>query len=199
MKNTIVALTLAALWIPAAADAQTRTSSVVGFGGMTFGTTAVDSAFGGGIAVSLGDHVQLIGEVGRIRNVMPSTLDTVFDLLPIGLRTSALTGEGGVRFLSGRGPVRGYVEGTAGAARLSTRLSGATGIADAAVNAGLQFLDTTQPLVGAGGGVILQGGPLVVDLGYRYKRILDTGPSLAALGGGSLDLSQVRVGVGFSF
>jgi opacity protein-like surface antigen len=56
-------------------------------------------------------------------------------------------------------------------------------------------------MVGAGGGVIVQGGPLSVDLGYRYKRILaDSGLATAfALGTDGFTVNQVRVGLGVRF
>jgi hypothetical protein len=59
----------------------------------------------------------------------------------------------------------------------------------------------TGPIVGAGSGVILQGGPVSVDLGYRYKRILAGSglTSVFALGDDGLSVNQVRVGLGFRF
>jgi hypothetical protein len=64
------------------------------------------------------------------------------------------------------------VETTAGFARLTTGFTGAGSTADSIVNTGLRFLDRTEPMLGAGGGVLVQGGPLVVDLGDRYEKIL---------------------------
>ena len=56
-------------------------------------------------------------------------------------------------------------------------------------------------LLGVGGGVMLNGGPVVVDAGYRYKKIA-AGNSLASaltLGNNGIEVNQVRVGVGFRF
>jgi opacity protein-like surface antigen len=52
-----------------------------------------------------------------------------------------------------------------------------------------------------GGGVILQGGPVAVDPGYRYKRIFssNTLSTVFALGDDGFDVHQARVGVGFRF
>jgi opacity protein-like surface antigen len=49
--------------------------------------------------------------------------------------------------------------------------------------------------------VIVQGGPLAIDVGYRYKRILAGGAVSQAftLGGGAYEVNQVRVGIGFRF
>jgi opacity protein-like surface antigen len=56
-------------------------------------------------------------------------------------------------------------------------------------------------LLGVGAGVMLQGGPLLVDAGYRYKKIA-AGNSIASaltLSGDAIDVNQFRVGVGIRF
>lgn len=200
-RNTIAVLALVfACALPAAADAQTRNSMAEGFGGLTFGTTASDSTFGGTVAVGLTDHLQIIGEAGHIRDVKPSLLDSVLDLTPLNVRVSAFYGEGGVRVIaSPYSAVRPYAEATAGMARLSTNFDG-IGRIDPVAGAVLGFFDRTEPLLGVGGGVMLQGGPLLVDFGYRYKKVM-AGDSLQSLlnGGRDLESSQVRVGVGVRF
>jgi opacity protein-like surface antigen len=62
------------------------------------------------------------------------------------------------------------------------------------------MLSSTDPILGVGGGVLLRGGPLVVDLGYRYKQVRE-GASLASLlsVGDNLRAHQVRLGVGVRF
>lgn len=51
-----------------------------------------------------------------------------------------------------------------------------------------------------GGGVQLQLGPVLLDAGYRYKRILGNGTLDRVLtGGDNINLNQVRMGVGFRF
>lgn len=183
------------------ARAQTRGGQVEGFGGMTFGQTASAPTFGGSVAFPLADHVQLIGEAGRLDDVKASLLDVVTELTPFDVRLAAWYGEGGVRFIaSPRSAVRPYAEATAGAARLVPRAGGAGSLTGVA-NTAFAFLSTTEPLFGAGAGVILQGGPVIVDAGYRYKRI-GSGNALASalsLGGGPIEVNQVRVGVGFRF
>jgi opacity protein-like surface antigen len=44
-------------------------------------------------------------------------------------------------------------------------------------------------------------GPAVVDLGYHYKRILNNNPidQVLTLGSGSINVNEVRVGVGVRF
>ena len=187
-----------ALCVPAAAAAQN--AQFGGFGGVTFGDVTNSTTFGAGIAVPLSDNLQIIGEGGRMTNLTPSLLDPLFDLSPVDVHVSAWYGEGGLRFI---GPshraVRPYAEATAGFARLSAGVDGIGSTADAIVDAALGFVGKTEPLLGVGGGVIVQGGPLFVDVGYRYKKILAGESIQAALTGGDLSVNQVRVGVGVRF
>jgi opacity protein-like surface antigen len=112
---------------------------------------------------------------------------------------SAWYGEGGLRLISSGGAVRPYVETTVGFARLRTGFTGAGSTADAIGNTALGFLARTEPLLGAGGGVVFQGGPVFLDLGYRYKKILASDSLQSILTGGDISLNQVRVGAGVRF
>lgn len=183
------------------AGAQTRGGHIAGFGGTTFGTTTSAPTFGGSIAVPIGDHVQIVGEGGRLTDIKASLLDTALDFTSVDVGMSAWYAEGGIRVIGSRhSSVRPYVEATAGAARLNPTV-GVDGWLGALTNTGLGFLSRTEPLVGAGGGVILQGGPVVVDVGYRYKKIM-AGSGFAsafALGDNAFDVNQVRVGFGVRF
>ena len=155
--------------------------------------------FGGALTADLTPNIQVIGEVGRMSDIKPPLLD-LLDLTPVDLRVSAWYGEGGVRFIaSPHSAVRPYAEATAGFARLSTGLSGLGGRTDAVIDAGLAFLNRTEPLLGVGGGVLLQGGPLALDLGYRYKKILAGGVASALNGGSDYQINEVRIGLGVRF
>jgi opacity protein-like surface antigen len=198
MRRFVIAATVCVISIALPAAARAQNGQVQGFGGLTFGDVTSSSTFGGGIAIPLGDNVQIVAEGGRMTDVVPSLVGTLVDFTPIDFGVSAYYGEAGVRFLgSSRSAVRPYAEATAGFARLRTNLHG-TG-ADHIVNAALGLFDRNEPLLGVGGGVMLQGGPLVVDLGYRYKKIA-AGDSLQGLiTGGDFSVNQVRVGVGVRF
>ncbi len=198
----LVAAACGVLLFTADGVAQTRGSLVEGFGGMTFGTTTASApTFGGSIALPLGDYLQVVGEAGRLSDVKASPLDLLTDLMPFDVRLSAWYGEGGIRVIGSRhSTVRPYAEATAGVARLNTGIDGG-GRIGAIANAGLSFLGTTEPMFGGGGGVIVQGGPLTFDIGYRYKRI-SAGDGLAtafALGRDAIEINQVRMGLGFRF
>jgi opacity protein-like surface antigen len=200
----MVSATLIVLAVPSVARAQEGNSSVQGFGGLTFGTSSVlgtstASTFGGSIAAGLTPNTQIVGEVGRLSDIKPPLLD-LLDFTPFDLRVSAWYGEAGVRFIaSPHSNVRPYVEATAGMARLNTGLSGFGGRTDAVLDAGLGFLNRTEPLLGVGGGVVVQGGPLALDIGYRYKKIMATGVASAINLRNDYQVNQVRIGLGFRF
>ncbi len=183
-----------------AASAQTS-GAVTGFGGLTVNGSSMQPIFGGNVAYGLTPNIQVVGEVARISDVLPSLVDRLIALTPADLRVSAFYGEGGVRFLTdSRARAAGYVQATAGFARLSTRVSGIPS-ADPYVNAALGFFDRTSPMLGVGGGVLLGMGPAVLDLGYRYNRILNNNPvdQVLMLGNNAISVNQVRIGVGIRF
>lgn len=192
---------LALIVVAAPAHAQALGGQLTGFGGTTFGTTSTAPTFGGNLALPLGDNVQIVGEVGRLDDVTASLLAAALDAVPFGVGMSAWYGEGGIRIIgSRRSAIRPYAEVTGGVARLRPS-TGLDGFAGAITDAGLAFLARNEPLVGAGTGVILQGGPFAVDLGYRYKRIFSRSAisTVFALGDDGFDVHQARVGVGFRF
>ena len=185
------------LAVPGVVSAQE--SLFQGFGGVTFGDVTNSSTFGGSIAIPLSDNLQIIGEGGRMTDVMPSLYYDLLEFTPVEIGVSAWYGEGGLRFIASPGrTIRPYLETTAGFARLNAGFDGA-GRADAIVNTALRFFDRTEPILGAGGGVVVQGGPIFLDLGYRYKKIL-IGDSLQGfLTGGDIGVNQVRFGAGIRF
>jgi opacity protein-like surface antigen len=199
--RTFSAVALFACTLLAASSAAAQDRAQVGaFGGYTFGSTTEATTFGGNVQTPLGSGLEIVGEFGRLEDVMPSTLGTLIDFTPVDLHLSAWYGEAGVRFtVQGYSQVRPYAEATGGFARMHTAFSGA-GAADPFVATALRFLDRTEPMLGVGAGVAFTGGPVTLDLGYRYKRILasDSLPSLL-VAGDDIDVSQVRIGIGFRF
>jgi opacity protein-like surface antigen len=199
----VIAAVTSMLALPASARAQNGQATA--FGGVTFGDVTTSSTFGGNVAVPLVDNVQIVLEGGRMTNVLPSFVNTIIDvavadLTRFDLEVPAWYGEAGVRLI---GPsdrnIRPYVEATGGFARLSIDLSGLDSTAGALTRAALEFLNKTNGMLGAGGGVIFQGGPVVLDLGYRYKKILAGDTIQGALTGGDFSVNQVRAGVGVRF
>jgi opacity protein-like surface antigen len=202
--SVLIALA-AVVAVPATARAQSGNGEVQGFGGLTVGTStfgsAVSSGFGGRVSVGLTDHLQVVGEAGRLANI-ESPLFDVLDFTDIGVNVNAFYGEGGVRLLgaSPRSAVRPYGEATAGFAKLNAGISGLDGVGGGIVDTALSLINTTRPMLGVGGGVLIHGGPVSIDLGYRYKKISAGNAVLATLNEGKdYQINQVRVGVGFRF
>jgi hypothetical protein len=131
-------------------------------------------------------------------DVLPSDVDRFMGFLPIDVHVSTFYAEGGVRLIGSSGrALRPYVDATAGMARLQPRYSGP---GDNFVNVGLEFLDTTEPLLGLGGGVMVHAGPLVIDAGYRFRKIFTESTLASALeAADGLTTSQARLGIGVSF
>jgi opacity protein-like surface antigen len=202
-RLTIASALALCLLAPHMAEAQggagEHAGGIVGFGGMTIDASNSSPNLGGTLTFALTPHVHVVGEVGRLGNVLPSLSDALFSTA--GVRASALYGEGGVRLLvAPRAIVSPYVEATAGVARIdvSTRSLGTIG--DLVVPAALSFVPRTGPVAGAGGGVVLQAGRLMVDVGYRYKQLYPPTAIDVALGlGQELRSHQVRAGVGVRF
>ena len=192
------------LVIPARSNAQT---SLDAFGGLpmnqlsALGDSGVPFDFGGRVGFEVVPGVQVMGEFGRLANVMPDFIDIGLAFTRVDLRASAFYGEGGVRLLAApRSAVSPYVEGSAGVAHLQFNIGGINGAAAAVARAALNLVDTSDPIVGAGGGLLFQGGPMQIDLGYRYKRILPGSAVSSFISTGQkLDAHQVRFGVGVRF
>jgi hypothetical protein len=203
-RRTTLSLLLAVSLAPAAASAQDRTAAAVGFGGASlnsFSTSASKMDFGFNVAKELTPNIQVVGEFGRIGNMLPSLTSGLLAFTPYDVSVSAFYGEGGIRLLAAPGSgVSPYVEATAGIARLSPHVSGFGSTPDAVLDLGLGFLRSTDPLLGVGGGFMLRGGPVVADVGYRYKQVAG-GDSFANLltVGQDLRAHQVRFGIGVRF
>jgi hypothetical protein len=189
--------------VPDRSYAQT---SLDGFGALplnqisSLGDSGFPLDFGGRVSFDLAPAVQVIGELGRVGNVLPSIVALPLSFAPVDVRVSAFYGEGGIRFLAApHSVVSPYVEGTAGMAHLQFGLNG-LGSTGAIARAALNLIDTRDPMIGGGGGVLVRGGPMHVDIGYRYKRILTNSVLTSLLGAGQeLQTHQMRFGIGVRF
>jgi len=201
MRTTVVgAILVATLLVSSAASAQEPRASVQGFGGVGVGSfTTVNTNFGGVVSGDLTPNIQLIGEVGRLSNILPSTTQTLFDLSPVGFSASAFYAQGGVRLTTGSGSLRPYAEASGGIARLTPHVTGLDGLPGVFTNAGLAFLNTTAPIGTVGAGVTLHAGNFVADAGYRYHQVFSDNWIEALALGGNLRTNEVRFGVGVKF
>jgi hypothetical protein len=194
------ALIVGALGLPATAVAQEGNRHLQAFGGLTVRGIGAAPTFGGSVAFPLSDSVQVIAEGGRLTDIMSPALSTLLDLTPVDVRLSALYGEAGVRVIAPpHRHLRPYAEATAGLARMKTSFAGVGPRPDLFVNTALRFLDRTDPLLGLGAGVVVQTGPVFVDLGYRYNKIVNSSVVQEVLSGGDLGVNQFRLGLGVSF
>ena len=188
---------------PCEVIAQDRTS-LAGFGGLSLNAVELASpspSLGGTVTFSLLPGVEIVGEAGRLGNVLPELSSAVFSVSRTGIRASAFYGEAGARYVVAPSSVfTPYVEGTAGVARLSVTSDRLSPLANAATSIALGYLGRTTPTVGAGGGLLLHGGPVVFDIGYRYKHLFADDVMRIALGFGQpLRTHQVRAGIGIRF
>ncbi|HEY7186693.1 MAG TPA: outer membrane beta-barrel protein [Vicinamibacterales bacterium] len=200
-STTLPAAILLAIVFSTSAWAQEPHASVQGFGGLGVGgVNSVHPTFGGAIVGDLTPNISLIGEVGRLGDVLPSRTQTLIGLTPVDVSVSAFYGSGGVRLASRPSAVRPYVEASAGIARLTPQVSGLpSGLPGVLTNVGLSLLNRTSPIASLGGGVMLQGGPLFADIGYRYVQVFGDSWMDALALGSSLNTNEVRVGVGVRF
>jgi hypothetical protein len=198
--TSFAAILIASLLVTSTASAQEARASVQGFGGLGMGSfTTPNTNFGGAITGDLTPNIQLIGEAGRLGNVLPSTTQMLFDLSPVRLSASAFYAQGGIRLTSGSGALRPYGEASGGIARLTPHVTGLDGLPGALTNAGLAFLNRTAPIGTLGAGVTLHAGNFVADAGYRHHRVFSDSWMQALALGGTLGGNEVRFGVGVKF
>jgi hypothetical protein len=198
--TSFAAILLASLFATSTASAQEARASVQGFGGLGMGSfTTPNANFGGVLTGDLTPNVQVIGEAGRLGNILPSTTQMLFDLSPVGLTASAFYAQGGIRVTSSSGGVRPYAQASGGIARLTPHVTGLDGMPGVLANVGLTFLNRTAPLGTIGAGVTLHAGNFVADAGYRHHRVFSDSWMEALALGGSLSTNEVRVGIGVRF
>jgi len=200
MRTGRVSCLLVVVCLVSTCAAAQDSAFVQGVGGIRLTSApGIAGSFGAMVGGSLTPNIDAVGEFGRITDVMPPILDTALALTYPEFQMSAFYGVGGVRLITSPGHVRAYGETVAGFARLSSALRENDSPIDAIVNTGLSFVNTTEPLAAAGGGVIFQGGPLVANVGYRFTRIFAGDTFAGLLTGGNLDISEVRMGIGIRF
>lgn len=202
MRTTsFAAMLIAALLVSSTASAQEPRASLQGFGGVGVGGfTTLTTNFGGAISGDLTENIQVIGEAGRLSNVLPSMSQLLFGVSPVGLTTSAFYAEGGVRLSGGSSSVRPYAIASAGIARLTPHVTGLqSGLPGSLANVGLSFLDRNAPIATVGAGVTLNAGNFVADLGYRYHQVFSDSWMDAFALGSRMNTNEARIGIGVRF
>jgi hypothetical protein len=214
VRTTIIAVLFGLVVLPRAAAAQEHgsvnfVSGMAVSQGNTLSTvaSAVSPGFGSNVNVAgrlnltIAPGFQAVGEAGRLSNVLPPLTTAVVSLSSYDVRASAFYGEAGVRALaSPHSSVSPYVEATAGYAHLTLHLAGLNTTEDDLLALGFGLASRTSPLAGLGGGVTFHAGRLVLDAGYRYKKIFANNVAETLLNGGQqLTTHQLAFGVGVGF
>ena len=152
---------------------------------MTFGTET-SSVVGGGVGVNIGPYVVIIGEFGRMQNVLPQglqdDLDEIADAIGdyydvdvvIDASIPAYYGAGGVRVQAPRGRLRPFAEVMVGAANMTLKIDARVEDVDISdeVMDEVGYVSGTQLLVTGGGGVsIVLAQSAAIDVGYRFGYI----------------------------
>ncbi|HYN07079.1 MAG TPA: outer membrane beta-barrel protein [Vicinamibacterales bacterium] len=181
-----------ALASPVSAQGTSTSGMFVGgLGGLTFGT-ATSSAIGGQVGVRIMPNVFVIGEFGRIQDVLPAEISDQIqegvDFLEqqgipvdIDVKVPALYGFGGLRWAQSGRRIAPFVEGGAGFAHLTSKISGTVAGVDITEFIEDQIGDLDQSinefLIAFGGGVNIGLTPTVsADAGYRFTRIFTEDP-----------------------
>jgi len=158
-------------------------------------------SLGGTVTFSIIPGIDIVGEAGRLGNVLPTMSSVAFSAAQTGLRASALYGEAGARFvMAPASVVTPYAEATAGVARLQLRSDQLGSMTNAAVSLAVNLVEGATPTLGAGGGILLRSGPMIFDIGYRYKQLFASDLTQLALGFGQpLHTHEARFGIGVRF
>lgn len=192
-----VVLALALVLVPVSAWAQGSSANtpwfVGGLGGLTFGTVT-SGAVGAQFGVRVAPNLFVIGEVGRMQNVLPKKLRDEFDNLindlefesglpaTVEIAVPATYGFVGVRWIQ-PGQVGPFLEAGVGAGHINLTIKKAE-------IAGFDFKNeietqvgndasATQFLVAVGGGVTARLGRVIsLDAGYRFTRIATEDPAI---------------------
>ena len=181
--------------------AQDR-AAIEGFGGLALNSpqTAVKSpSLGGTMTLNVLPALQVVAEAGRLGNVLPTVPATALSLADV--QVSAFYADAGLRLLAApHSAVTPYVEGTLGISRLNVHSDRFSPLASAAATLALDVVGRNPLTMGAGGGLMLRGGPVLFDVGYRYKQLFADDITQFALGFGQpLRSHQARVGIGVRF
>lgn len=201
MRIAIAVIFCSLVATPSASLAQ-GAASIQGFGGLSMNALQPSSpSLGGAVSFDITPGIQILGEAGRLANVMPPLASAVFSLARTDVRASAFYGEAGVRFLvAPRRAMTPYVDAAAGLARLNVGSPRLGAIGNVATSLVLGAVGRTAPMLGAGGGVLVRSGPVVFDVGYRYKQLFPEDALGAVLGlGQPLRAHQLRAGIGVRF
>ena len=194
MTRTIaVILLLGTTAMPALAQSPSP-MFVRGFGGVSF-MSETGGVFGATLGVRVTRTLDIIGDVGRLTNMLPRTIQRDLDdaaramgtfygaPLTIEARAPGLYALGGLRASrTTANRIKLFIEGGGGVARGTSDISARAGSADVSreVRSALRIKSSERRalvMVGAGAGIPLTGH-LTLDLGYRFMRVFTDDPRI---------------------
>jgi opacity protein-like surface antigen len=182
---------------------------LVGDGGIALGDEHKAGAFNGELGIRLFSHLSVLGDFGRLTNILPDSLDSSLTLNaltlanqsggPVTITRAAVPVNYGLAIvhadLMTDGVATPYIEGGIGEAHVTSELAAeSSGVSFATELASTVTLPATANarMVTANVGVTLRFRKRVgVDVGYRYSQI--------GSGGSKLMTSGVFAGVRFGF
>jgi opacity protein-like surface antigen len=169
--------------------------SIGGVGGVTF-QHAPGGLFGGDVGYTASKHTQILVEAGGLTNVLPKATAANLNAIAASFVANGTTpftyrakrpgvyGLGAVRLTSkmSRSGLQPFAEGGFGLAHVTSKISAQSAGVDqtSAFVAAITPLPTeTSAMLTAGVGLSIRAGKrAVVDLGYRYGRILTDAPGI---------------------
>jgi hypothetical protein len=189
---------MALVLVPTFAAAQD--GYVLGRGGVTFGTRTAP-VVGSEVGVAIAPMVTVYGSYDWHRDISPKFVGDVADFVSavagvdVDYRFPTQTFIGGAKVIAPRGAVRAYGLGGFGfgSAKGAISIEG-DDVTDAMDEFG--FIDKddlkfTKPVFEVGGGITVPAGQAFVDVGYRFRKFLNTGEPI--------NMSGVYAGVGIGF
>lgn len=175
-------------------------SYVIGRGGVTFDTQTAPLA-GVEVGGNLTSYLQAYGSFDWHRDVLPREIDDITGLISaivgtdIDLRAPAYVAMGGLKVIAPRGRVRPYGLGGVGYGRVNGKVEvegeDVTGLLDELGALDRDDIEFNKLLFEVGGGIAASTGPLYIDIGYRFRKFLDTGEPV--------NVSGVYAGAGVGF
>ena len=176
------------------------TSYVVGRSGVTFDTRTAPLA-----GFEIGGHVapmlQIYGAFDWHRDISPEFIGDLGEIvseltgLDVNYRFPAYVGVGGAKVIAPRGVVRPYGLGGFGFGRVkgTVEVEGedVTELLDDLGYLDRDDIEFSKPLFEVGGGVAISNGSLYADVGYRFRKFLDTGEPV--------NVSGIYAGIGVGF
>lgn len=173
---------------------------VVGRSGVTFGTRTAPL-----VGVEVGRHVapflQVYGSFDWHRDISPGIVEDLSELISdiagadVNYRSPSFTAVGGLKVIAPRGAIRPYGIGGVGYGRVNGTVEvegeDVTGLLDEFGLLDRDDISFNKVLFEVGGGVSAASGRLYVDIGYRFRKFLQTGVPI--------NMSGVYAGAGVGF